>query len=524
MERKYFPKIKENKKMEYTDLAIPVFGNRLYKDQTVYEYLIEFLLIFISPKENKELENGAFKFHTQKQIENEELKYFSNPRIGFKRFVFFDKAKSENKFEIDRKAYKEMNSYLKEFIFDKGATKEETLLIIKDLFFGFSAVLKNRAWFAQSLLPLVPEMILTESIGEKKERENLKTYRCRYSDEEDCQSCYEKSESFDWYTCDKKFNSNRHSFFARGGEVYYLHLLQGLNDERKEKLEKLLNKMLRSYPQFSKIANFIQNKWEDKISACRDNKSSKLKELRLNGKLSFIPQEYEIRANYTYKELENILSLEIDSLKKLELISVGMFLQIFRMMHLRVSKEKALWILDFCGSDIVKKYAINSYKYLEQEIEDELRLSLQSNEKLKNGTEDKTPLKLINESKENSSKLIRKIGKEINLIIPQSGPGMRMTLDEELVRFLVLSIVPPKKKIQFTTFLDKIFDHFGIVVGPKHFMKYTKLKKEKNALDNMGYFEKNQKEFEKLLRSCGFLRELSDATSIVENSYERTDI
>ena len=59
MERKYFPKINENKKIEYNDLAISVFGNRLYKDQTVYEYLIEFLLIFISPKENKTLENGA---------------------------------------------------------------------------------------------------------------------------------------------------------------------------------------------------------------------------------------------------------------------------------------------------------------------------------------------------------------------------------------------------------------------------------------------------------------------------------
>ena len=33
------------------NMAIRLFGDRIYSDQSLYEYLIEFLLVFISPKD-----------------------------------------------------------------------------------------------------------------------------------------------------------------------------------------------------------------------------------------------------------------------------------------------------------------------------------------------------------------------------------------------------------------------------------------------------------------------------------------
>ena len=37
-------------------------------------------------------------------------------------------------------------------------------------------------------------------------------------------------------------------------------------------------------------------------------------------------------------------------------------------------------------------------------------------------------------------------------------------------------------------------------------------------------FKENEKGFLRLLKDCGFLRELSDATAIVENPYERDGV
>ena len=55
----YYPhEAKDEKKI---NLSTRIFGNRFKIDQSVYEYLIEFLLIFISPK-SSDYENGKMKF------------------------------------------------------------------------------------------------------------------------------------------------------------------------------------------------------------------------------------------------------------------------------------------------------------------------------------------------------------------------------------------------------------------------------------------------------------------------------
>lgn len=43
----------------------------------------------------------------------------------------------------------------------------------------------------------------------------------------------------------------------------------------------------------------------------------------------------------------------------------------------------------------------------------------------------------------------------------------------------------------------------------------------KNVIDvnDLSFLEVNEKEFSEMLKKCGFLRDLSDATAIVENPY-----
>ena len=67
-------------------------------------------------------------------------------------------------------------------------------------------------------------------------------------------------------------------------------------------------------------------------------------------------------------------------------------------------------------------------------------------------------------------------------------------------------------------FLDKLYEHYRIVIGPE---EYRKSIKEGNKLEASlaNSFIENVNAFQSFLKATGFLRELSDATSIVVNPY-----
>ena len=97
-------------------IAAEIYGNRFHADQTLYEYLIEFLLIFVSEDDEGENPKEALKFHDPNASGN--LFYKVQPRMGLKRFIFFDKNKKNDAAEIDKVAYEKMIEVLKEKIED----------------------------------------------------------------------------------------------------------------------------------------------------------------------------------------------------------------------------------------------------------------------------------------------------------------------------------------------------------------------------------------------------------------------
>ena len=138
--------------------AIRIYGNRFHSDQSLYEYLIEFLLVFSSAKAPDG--TGEMSFHS-----DEPLYYFVKPRNGLRRFIFFDQAKRAKRIPGDERANESIKKILLKHIeADKASEKEEFLQAVQDLFRGYAAVLKNRSWCAQTLLPLCPEMIFCEEM------------------------------------------------------------------------------------------------------------------------------------------------------------------------------------------------------------------------------------------------------------------------------------------------------------------------------------------------------------------------
>ena len=91
----------ENIKKGESEIINSIFGNRFKADQTMYEYLVEFLLVFSSAK-SSDLETGKYQFH---QIPNGRYSYWVEPRMGLRRFIFFDRSKRKNSIPADETAY-----------------------------------------------------------------------------------------------------------------------------------------------------------------------------------------------------------------------------------------------------------------------------------------------------------------------------------------------------------------------------------------------------------------------------------
>lgn len=496
----------DNNELQKYPLQSLVFGHRLKPDQTVYEYMIEFLQVMISKKtivSDLETDIGQFQdyFPVDENVKNSKIKYNPISRVGLKRFIFFKKSKQDGKFNVDIGAYNRSIEILRDKLdIDSNyefLDEDYCVDMIENLLYGFRAVVKNRSWFAQSTLPICKEVILPETMGDKRERTSIKQY-------EDSST-----------KVDGLFQTNRYNFMSRGGEVYYLHLLSAINNnpESKESIEIGFNNLINKFPKLSLITNFINDSWQEE-SGCfsRDD---------ITKTLGTIPDGFSRREKYTLAELSNFLNTNLHPFEKIDVLSYGILLQIIRMMHEQAcfacEKQVPFWLVDIRemnkSNPEVRKLAMNNYSKFEQDILDALYRNIKEYE-----NEDEN--KVISSAAKDTYKLFRRLGKEIGVIIPATGPGMRFTLSENMVKFLVLSLIKPKGKLTLDTFLDKLYEHYGIVIDSRHYEE--EIRKNSNIyLEDLSMLYNNKMAFQQMLKDCGFLRDLSDSTSIVENPYDR---
>ena len=482
-------------------LATYIYGNRFHADQTLVEYLIEFLLVFCAEKDG--LNGGKLCFHDPNS--KDVLFYTVEPRMGLKRFIFFDKSKRNDAATVDKMAYQELIKALSAKI--EHADEEEKvefLESLQDLFHGYAVVLRKRTWCAQAMLPICPEVIFCEAMPKKKERATLKW--------DELKNDPEKANRID-----DLFDFDKRNFLARGGELYYLHILQGLQNspENQEKLEKLLRELLVIQgKKMSEIASFIQATWEETMGY-KDSPKHKLR-------LAYIPESaYKNVANDSVDELINYLSCSMHPVKKVELLSKGVMLQVLRMLSVATTnylgKKRECWIIDMKGmtEEIVKKVASSGFRRVEDSFVTALgHKSIELSE-----TDIDKRMQEVRKARKDSLDIFRSKGKELQCIIPTSGPYERFALPEDSIRFLVLALVKPGEKMTLDMFLSKLCEKYRIVIGPAEYKIMAA--NDDNALANS--FLENKLAFQEFLKATGFLHELSDATSIVVNPYDEIE-
>ena len=156
-----------------------------------------------------------------------------------------------------------------------------------------------------------------------------------------------------------------------------------------------------------------------------------------------------------------------------------------------------------------------NYQQYEQDLLNALYANVSNfRNKDKNGNE-KSEQDTIKEAIDDSIKVYKKLGKRISVIRPINEKSIRFTLNEEILKYLVVSLIKPNTKMTFDRFLDKLYLNYGIIIGNE---QLTKIDNKYSNID-LSFLEINKKDFQMMLKDSGFLRELSDSTSIVENPY-----
>lgn len=474
-----------------------LFGHRIQPGQTKYEYLIEFLQVAIADKKRKKSDKTFFP-KTMFPIEEApdgKFVYIPHTGIELKRFIFFQKSKIDGKAKVDAEAYRELICEIEERINGRSsAEKKNCVAIIQNLLNGFCAVNQSRSWFDQNVLPICPEVVLPESLGEKKVRQTL-TFKN------------------DDPKIDNAFEYHKYTYMCRGGEIYYLHLLNALVEypDYRQELEARIRKMLESFPAFSCLCDFVTDAWK---KVYNESIEPVIKDF------GWIPESFSARNQYTLSELKNFMSSRSHPFEKMETLSSGIILQIMRMMYVAASTDirKNLWVIDVnCPgheNNEAKKCAISHFRQNEETISTYLYKGL---EEYRGILKEKDDRKIIDNAADDSYRLFRKLGKMIGIIIPLTGSSMRFTLSEEIIKFLVLALIPPKSMITLDKFVEELYEHFGMVIGPEQC-------KDLPSIGDSSFMNDNLRAFAQKLKDCGFLRDLSDATSIVENPYDYEEV
>jgi hypothetical protein len=511
--------------------AIQVFGRRFFRDQTPVEYLAEFFLVFASPKDER---NGdAYAFPDYGSAQPAKLTYHPPYRLGLKLFAFLGASKLETRHPVHISSFREGISEVKQRIIPGGTiSREDGVRLVQGLFSGFVGVAGDRTWTAHAFLPASASLLAREVLW----RHGGPTGAAK--------------EDLAWDDAWRFFDTSAHSFMARGGELLYLQLTSMFNtdgravpavfrnntagtyahfdemsstDQLRTNLQQQLTALLReSDHAVGALGDFVENAFEA-AGVKSENPESR------EAVLGWVPRESASEAFLFAWEAENICKAQRSGLQKISLLKDLCVLHVMRSLCFQSARVMQLgtlrnfvggysWVA--CGADAAshqtgKKNAINAYAAVESLLYRSLRTFRYSP-----GTEPEDELKRqrwLDQGDDNSLRLFRKLGKQIGLIVPRKGQGMRITLPSHIVRLLVAALIPPGKRLRLDAFYQRIFGHYGIAISQETAEAGLSPYGIQHAADAFGI---DSTWFEEELRRGGYLIPLSDAVSLVSNPYK----
>lgn len=525
-----FPQIK----IKHYNPAIRLFGNRFFKDQTVLEYLAEFLAVVFSEKRIGD-DGEAFlsPLPSIKELNewptSKPLCYRPPVKLNLKLFAFLSCSRADSRDESHTEHYKQLVKKLEASIRTSNRSVQDVRDWLEEFLRCFQGVGLNRTWCAQTFFPVSSNLVTQETIWNESQakRNNITS----------------------WEEAIKDFNSyygSKRIFFARGGELLYLQLcnlftiekskisefakemqIEDGNEIDMDKLHRSLQDGLRklrgqNMQHFNKLVDYIE--FLDKNTHSLTNNETKYVASE------WCPRDSWQEAYLFAIEINRLLAASLEPIERLELLMTGCSLQVLRSLcaqSVRYAKGfntagtggklGYAWIFSSLGlsSRQQRLTAQRNLNYIQGIIQKALR-----NDELHKNAERhprKTAEQLYREADDRyGHKLLISLGKRLGIIIPKTGAQARFVMTDRLLRYFVLVLLKPGEKCTDDVFRQRLYRHYGIAVEGKELEDAVLW----TGLPANSSIQPQESWLTEMLRAGGFLTELSDACSIVKNDFK----
>ncbi len=464
--------------------------------QTWFEYLLEFLnvLVGFDYKLDQVHEESAqvpgFRFSAG---------YPHLFRAGLRRFVFYGTGgRDTSDLTRDGVALDKLQKALVEKIQSSGGGSRESALesleSVRELLRSFRVVEYDRSWFAKSLFPA---------------HEAFLAFEC-YRRKDVGVAADDALDTLPLSDFDKGFDTP-HNFFCRGGELYYLLLSSGtrLRPDCSTFIEARFRQLLQSNSTLGTAALLIENTWNDLtgVSTSAGKAASEPAAWLPSGNAEVGPAFAE--------ELQCLLRNDIDSMELLVLTGYLVAFQVIRYIYHCTSKlgtsKTPFFFIDCLGYGRIRELSARSYKLNDTAVYRAPRL-------LTGHEVSEVP---FSNYLRHQYPIHRSLGKRIGLIAPINGINPRYVISDEVLRALVLTVVPPGTETTYDDFLDKLWTKYRIALGPKEASKVGL--PEFDQL-NRKLLDTNQAALRERLKNNGLLEVYSDAVAIVRNRFPEVTI
>ncbi len=507
--------------------SIRLFGRRFSDDWQPMNALAELLLVAASEKRvladsptpaTRDLFPNAADLDSLRQAATG-LVYYPKAHLNLKLFAFFGASALATRHRVHQEHARELQRLLGARIDAPAGMKTEDILQnLSALFLGFLGNGAGRTWCAQTFLPFTPSLLCREAIWVKKGSSHLR-------DDE-------------WIDAiQNNIDYSKHEIYDRSGESLYLQLCNAFSrtpaeisawlseddgvkqsllvDETdpatlKQALSDALRCFLGSAPSgLSPILDFVDTGVDTATAEASDGPDDNPRK----SECGWVPEE-TWREGYLFAvEIKRLLSAKLDPMEKLDLFEAACSLQILRTLVRQARRYypasgSGLRLLLCDATGATRRLKTRSSQSL-QEIAKTLKLAIRIPEiqnavfaieqNRRPGNEEAELIKDYREGDAYGIGLYRKIGKSLGLIVPPKGRAIKATLNERLLRCLVLTLVP-EKRATLTSFKARIEAHHGFLFDPDG----------RNGGDAW---------LERLLEAAGMLVRLSDACSLVHNPF-----
>lgn len=510
--------------------AIKLFGNRFISEQTAVEFLSEFLAVLFSHKwlgDSGPIESMFPSIEVLRRWRSmpEKLEYKLSIRLTLKLFAFMTCSRVDSRHAVHVEQYRKIRNRLEQSVYSHQADPREVVDCLEDLLRGLQGAGLNRTWCAQTFWPSAPSLVTQETIWNESV------------------SRREKVESWEdsIYNFHKYYSVSKHRFMARGGEVLYLQLCnlfaadhEGMSDflerlrphEEEVVMSDLYSGLTDGFGRVFSREDRAFDRLVEFIERCDTDTWTEVQRQTRRLECGWCPSESWQEAYLWAVETNRLLRATIDPAELLELLMTGCVLQVLR----SISAQSVRYVSE--GRRRVPKTALDYAWVFSPARSPDRRLVVPSQRSLQ------TVLRTIQQAIRHphliphndrekryreadtryGHKLFLALGKKMGMIVPQRGPGARFVMSERILRYLVLTLIEPGEQCTYDEFILRLFCHFGIAVEGQCLSAACAW----SGLPSMGGHQHTVDSwFKDMLRSGGFLHEMSDAFAMVRNEFHR---